>query len=144
MTRSLLFALVCGAAAFHDCVQPRSAARVPLDAAATAADNCGGGLCLGMHGGPHEGGPAAYAVGDAASGFTSVYSLMTVPALPKKLDGICYYLWSDIYFGHMSLGVRSAAHPLALRFATAHPTHSPAPTFQRAAYESNGPTAHPR
>ena len=109
--RCLLLALACArAAAFHDCVQPRSAARAPPGAAAaaaasaTAAPNCSGGLCLGMHGGPHEGGPAAYSVGDAASGFTSVFSLMTVPALPKKQDGICYYIWTDVYFGHMSLG----------------------------------------
>ena len=29
---------------------------------------------------------------------------MTVPAYPEKLDGICYYIWTDIFFGDMSLG----------------------------------------
>jgi hypothetical protein len=24
---------------------------------------------------------------------------MTVPAYPEKLDGICYYIWTDIFFG---------------------------------------------
>lgn len=59
---------------------------------------------MGMHGGPHEGGPASYPVGDAESGFTSVSSTMTVPEMPAKLDGICYYIWTDIFFGDMSNG----------------------------------------
>jgi hypothetical protein len=59
---------------------------------------------VGMHGGPHEGGPASYPVGDAESGFTSVSSTMTVPEMPAKLDGICYYIWTDIFFGDMSNG----------------------------------------
>jgi hypothetical protein len=29
---------------------------------------------------------------------------MTVPALPKRLDGICYYIWTDIFFGDESQG----------------------------------------
>lgn len=29
---------------------------------------------------------------------------MTVPQYPKKLDGITYYLWTDIFFGDESLG----------------------------------------
>ena len=45
-----------------------------------------------MRSGPHEGGNASYPVGDAASGFTGVYSTMTVPALPRLQDGITYFL----------------------------------------------------
>ena len=44
-----------------------------------APPGCSGGLCLGMHGGPHEGGPASYPVGDVDAGFTRVSSTMTVP-----------------------------------------------------------------
>jgi hypothetical protein len=29
---------------------------------------------------------------------------MTVPELPKQMDGITYYLWTDIFFGDASLG----------------------------------------
>jgi len=29
---------------------------------------------------------------------------MTVPQLPEKQDGICYYIWTDIFFGDMSYG----------------------------------------
>jgi hypothetical protein len=57
-----------------------------------------------MHGGPHEGGPSSYPVGTAEKGFTTVSSTMTVPELPQKQDGICYYIWSDIFFGDMSWG----------------------------------------
>ena len=57
-----------------------------------------------MHGGPHEGGSAAYPVGDAASGYTSVYATMTVPEPPKAIDGITYYIWTDIFFGDESQG----------------------------------------
>ena len=55
-----------------------------------------------MHGGPHEGGPAAYPVGDAATGYTGVYSTMTVPEPPGAIDGITYYIWTDIFFGDES------------------------------------------
>jgi hypothetical protein len=101
--------LLCSARAFHDCVQPARGRRLPPGfggevATAPPPANCSGGLCVGMHNGPHEGGSAAYPVGDAATGFTSVYSTMTVPALPRKSDGICYYIWTDIFFGDMSQG----------------------------------------
>ena len=67
------------ALAYHDCAQhPRIASfRTP----------CAGGLCVGMHKGPHEGGPASYPVGEAGN-FTTVYATMTVPAYPARLDGI--------------------------------------------------------
>lgn len=29
---------------------------------------------------------------------------MTVPALPKRIDGITYYIWTDIFFGDMGYG----------------------------------------
>lgn len=29
---------------------------------------------------------------------------MTVPEMPQNLDGICYYIWTDIFFGDMSYG----------------------------------------
>ena len=69
--------------AFHDCIQPHSRVygseegrrrfqpwRTGTDGGidqttttgattTTAAKPCGGGLCVGMHDGPHEGGPAA-------------------------------------------------------------------------------------
>ena len=57
--------------------------------AAPPPEGCSGGLCVGMHGGPHEGGPASYPVADGHGGFTSVSSTMTVPAMPAKIDGIC-------------------------------------------------------
>ena len=94
-------------ACFHDCVQtpPVVGRRRPPGAAPAANDApCSGGLCVGMHDGPHEGGPASYPVGDAATGFTTVSSTMTVPAMPEELDGITYYIWTDIFFGDMSLG----------------------------------------
>ena len=113
-----LHMLATAALGFHDCIQPKRDRRPPhvrmahplgvhpLDdrARSESPADCNGGLCLGMHGGPHEGGPASYPVGDAASGFTSVYSTMTVPKPPKKTDGITYYIWTDIFFGDMSQG----------------------------------------
>lgn len=54
--------------------------------------------------GPHEGGPASYPVGNGSTGFTKVSSTLTVPAMPEKIDGITYYIWSDIFFGDMSYG----------------------------------------
>jgi hypothetical protein len=99
-------------AGFHDCIQHRShshgkvdgwgersergeSGRVDGEGIQTSTTPCAGGLCVGMHNGPHEGGPASYPVGDRTAGYTSVYSTMTVPELPKKQDGICYYIWSD-------------------------------------------------
>merc|ERR1712216_959074 len=95
------------AAAFHDCIQPPMGRRLPpnLQGRVSAAeDDCQGGLCVGMHNGPHEGGPSSYPVGNSSVGFTRVSSTMTVPQLPEKTDGICYYIWTDIFFGDMSLG----------------------------------------
>ena len=43
-----------------------------------------------MHNGPHEGGPSSYKVGTSKTGYTSVYSVMTVPVAPEKIDGITY------------------------------------------------------
>eukprot|EP01079_Euglenida_sp_SAG-EU17-18_P003565 gene3565-4009_t len=60
---------------------------VPAEPAAADPEQCQGGLCVGMHNGPHEGGPASYPVGDQAKGFTKVSSVMTVPDLPAKMDG---------------------------------------------------------
>ena len=57
-----------------------------------------------MHNGPHEGGPSSYPVGNAKDGYTWVSATMTVPKMPEKLDGICYYIWTDIFFGDMSYG----------------------------------------
>ena len=96
-----------GTLAFHDCVQPVKGRRLPPGFNGTLYSppaNCSGGLCVGMHNGPHEGGPASYPIGSAETGFTRVSSTMTVPDLPQKLDGICYYIWTDIFFGDMSQG----------------------------------------
>jgi hypothetical protein len=78
----------------------------PLEALRARAPpaGCGGGLCVGMHGGPHEGGPASYPAGSAATGWTSLYATMRVPALPMNESGICYYLWTDLFMGDMSWG----------------------------------------
>ena len=96
------------ASAFHDCIQPKSRRRLPPNIAfapnLSPPANCSGGLCVGMHDGPHEGGPASYPSGSAETGFTRVSSTMTVPELPQKIDGICYYIWTDIFFGDMSQG----------------------------------------
>ena len=110
--------------AFHDCVQPKSIYRRPGAGAALEAlrrgDNlplaalqktaeaplpgCAGGLCVGMHNGPHEGGPASYTVGNSQDGFIALYSTQRVPALPRNETGICYYLWTDLFMGDMSWG----------------------------------------
>ena len=93
----MLLFFIGTAAAFHDCVQPALGRRLPPGfGGAPSPANCSGGLCVGMHNGPHEGGAAAYPVGDATTGYTSVYSTMTVPTLPAKMDGICYYIWTDV------------------------------------------------
>lgn len=118
--------------AYHDCVQPRkrSLARRGINIDETPPPGCQGGLCMGMHDGPHEGGPASYVVGDAASGFTGVYAEMTVPELPKEQDGICYYLWTDIFFGDMSYGRMNQFVPQlilgnALSGSTGPPLYNP-------------------
>jgi hypothetical protein len=67
-------------------------------------NSCSGGICVGMTNGPHEGGNASYPVRWNGTAGTSVHSTMTVPELPKLLDGITYYLWTDIFFGDGSLG----------------------------------------
>jgi hypothetical protein len=97
------------ASAFHDCIQPAKGHRLPPGMAhlyppADPPAGCNGGLCVGMHGGPHESGPSSYPVGTSDTGFTTVVSTMTVPQLPEKQDGICYYIWTDIFFGDMSYG----------------------------------------
>ena len=108
--------------AFHDCIQPKghrmpppsfgsipSSTRRDLAAppavrrgGATAGkqqgpsagnSTCSGGLCVGMHAGPHEGGPASYPSGNASVGFTRVSSTMTVPVQPEKIDGITCKDW---------------------------------------------------
>ena len=93
---TVLFALaaslaaVTPAAAFHDCIQPKSQRRLPpalreqLLTTSPPPPGCSGGLCVGMHGGPHEGGPASYPVTDGKGGYTSVASTMTVPKMPEK------------------------------------------------------------
>ncbi len=84
---------------------PKSELRLPPSRRSAAPPpGCAGGLCVGMRGGPHEGGPAHYVVGNKSTGFTSVSSNMTVPLYPRKQDGITYFIWSDIFFGDMSYG----------------------------------------
>jgi len=102
--------------AFHDCIQPtkRFGHRLPPGVSFQAApDNsvCQGGLCVGMHNGPHEGGPSSYPVGTKSTGYTTVSSTMTVPDYPKTTQGICYYIWTDIFFGDMSQGVMNQFVP---------------------------------
>ena len=97
-----LVALVASALAFHDCIQPKarrlSGAALPPgfnnSVSHSLPPGCSGGLCVGMHGGPHENGPASYPVGDQEKGYTTVSSTMTVPEMPLKIDGICYYIWT--------------------------------------------------
>lgn len=84
-----LGSLVAPTLGFHDCIQPRSERRLPPSMRETLASapppaGCAGGLCVGMHNGPHEGGPASYPVSDGKGGFTSVSSTMTVPMMPEK------------------------------------------------------------
>eukprot|EP00040_Diaphanoeca_grandis_P026486 m.148436 g.148436 ORF g.148436 m.148436 type:complete len:325 (-) comp30596_c0_seq1:406-1380(-) len=107
----LLSSAVVGVFGFHDCIQhPSTAAKrhallqQGLGLGAPPPLNCSGGLCVGMHNGPHEGGPASYPVGNAQEGYTDVYSTMTVPEQPDKIDGITYYIWSDIFFGDVGYG----------------------------------------
>ena len=43
---------------------------------------------------------------------------MTVPELPLKQDGICYYIWTDIFFGDMSqVCLIESIHSRGARFA---------------------------
>ena len=112
-----MLALTAASISFHDCVQPT---RRPLAHGLASAPpaGCTGGLCVGMHNGPHEGGASAYPVGNAASGYTDVRSTMTVPELPLKQDGICYYIWTDIFFGDMSqVCLIESIHSRGARFA---------------------------
>ena len=145
---TLLTLLIGNVASFHDCVQPRSSWRVPgpgrgVMPPAPPSSECGGGLCLGMHGGPHEGGPASYVVGNASTGFTSMHATMTVPGLPKKTDGLCFYIWTDMYFGHMSQGRMTQFVPQLLLgdclsgstgYPHYDPTYSFTPTWEFAAH----------
>ena len=85
----LLVAGVSLSLGFHDCIQhPTLAAHRHSYLEANAAGrmpppaNCSGGLCVGMHNGPHEGGPASYPVGNQEEGFTSIYNTMTVRSRP--------------------------------------------------------------
>ena len=73
---------------FHDCVQPTSKHRF-RGFLPSPPPGCAGGLCVGMHDGPHEGGNRSYPVGSPETGFTSVHTTFTVPELPKLQDGIC-------------------------------------------------------
>lgn len=99
----------------HDCVQASKEMRrrranlltrnsVLRPSYYNATTSCAGGLCVGMTNGPHQGGNASYKVNWNGTAGTSVHSLMTVPALPKLVDGITYYMWTDIFFGDASLG----------------------------------------
>jgi hypothetical protein len=102
----LLFLLV-SVQSFHDCVQPRRSRRLQPgknDYVISPPAGCNGGLCVGMHGGPHEGGPSSYPAGNSSVGFTYVHSTMTVPEYPKKQDGITYFLWTDVFMGDESYG----------------------------------------
>jgi len=57
-----------------------------------------------MHNGPHESGNASYPSGTNETGYLNIYSTMTVPELPKRKDGITYYIWTDIFFGDVGNG----------------------------------------
>jgi len=50
------------------------------------------------------GGNASYPVGSPEEGFTTFYNEFDVPKAPEVIDGITYYIWSDIFFGDMSYG----------------------------------------
>lgn len=136
----LLVAGVSLSLGFHDCIQhPTLAAHrhsyleadIFGELPPQPPANCSGGLCVGMHNGPHEGGPASYPVGSREEGFTSIYNTMTVPEMPAKQDGICYYIWSDIFFGDMGLGVMNQFVPQlilgsALDSSSGPPDYKPA------------------
>jgi hypothetical protein len=112
--------------AFHDCIQAAADLRRRRSqfVAATIHNNkyqeqeqeqetkkkkknptsCAGGLCVGMTNGPHLGGNASYPVAWNGTAGTKVTSYMTVPELPQLVDGITYYLWTDVFFGDASQG----------------------------------------
>jgi hypothetical protein len=82
-TINLVALLASSANAFHDCVEAAASKRARF----ATADACSGGLCLGMHDGPHEGGPASYPVAWGADGFgTSLNSTMTVRHRERELS----------------------------------------------------------
>lgn len=113
-----LISSACCSQAFHDCVQASKALRrrrtqlVPQrvgDNPATlqspfVTESCTGGTCVGMTNGPHQGGNASYPVAFNGTTGTSVHSRMTVPELPQAVDGITYYIWTDVFFGDASEG----------------------------------------
>jgi hypothetical protein len=57
-----------------------------------------------MSHGPHQGGNASYPVAWNGTTGTSVRSYMTVPEVPQNLDGITYYIWTDVFFGDGGVG----------------------------------------
>merc|ERR1711879_514151 len=46
-----------------------------------------------------HGGMAHYPVAPNGTSRTKFYAEFDVPALPEKLDGICYYIYFNIFFG---------------------------------------------
>ncbi len=112
--------------AFHDCVQTgkwhrmrrskvlrelRASSHFATTTSGTTSathsrttPSCTGGLCVGMTNGPHQWGNSSYSVAWNGTTGTTVHSRMTVPALPQQIDGITYYLWTDVFFGDASLG----------------------------------------
>ena len=95
---------------------------------------CAGGLCVGMTNGPHEGGNASYPVAWNGTHGTSVWSYMTVPELPTKIDDIAgsltYYIWTDIFFGDGGFGRMNQFVPQlilghALDGSTGQPNYEP-------------------
>ena len=93
---------------------------------------CAGGICIGMKNGPHEGGNASYPIAwnSHTSQGTFVKSTMIVPKYPRKLDGITYYLWTDIFFGDGGLGKMNQFVPQlllgdVLQGSTGYPNYNP-------------------
>ncbi len=83
-----------------------------------------------MHNGPHEGGSVSYPRGSAELGYTQLYSTMTVPAMPKKRNGITYYIWTDIFFGDVGFGRMNQIVPqlvlgVALDGSSGPPSYTP-------------------
>jgi len=142
LSLALALALLQAASAFHDCIQPKSRLRLPPNLrhlplyragsvaggpelpAGAAPANCSGGLCVGMHNGPHEGGPASYPVGNAANGFTGVSSTMTVPGMPEKIDGICERAPAPAAAAASLVFCWLTARSLSLQATTSGPTSS--------------------
>ena len=108
--------LLVPTSAFHDCIEASASARrrrrakiLPTGVDEIRLSNkkngfCKGGICIGMKNGPHQGGNSSYPVAWNGSNGTFVQSTMTVPAMPKHIDGITYYIWTDVFFGDASLG----------------------------------------